>query len=363
MPLESQVDAQIFGEIAKGRGGHALHDVELPPEARQAYEDLSLRAQDLIRSARSAVSGLPHIHFGFVRHAEVNAFATCTQGRYFIGVNTGLVFLLRMLIGRILADRALFAWVGNALEERTDLPRIKFYVPHADQMWASEELVSPRNELRRVYAHHITDRALMFFVGHEIAHISRGHVDYWQRERGASVYSERLDETMAEALLFERQCLEWDADTQSIMTSVNSLRDTQESAGFEGFSWGSGSRDSASLFRDWSVVIAIVFRMMGDRRVSDIDLRKAHPPLLSRWQLADAVGRWGIDLFWPAEEREAARSGIGEGLREAARAFAAIVENVLKDAPELPPAEHLVKLQNYWNDVLVGKVRPYSYEF
>src|ERR1700726_4275939 len=145
MCLNPTADAEIFGDIAKGRRAHALQDVELPPEARHYYEDLRSRAQDLIESARSAVSGLPPIYFDFVLHPEVNAFATREQGRYFIGVHTGLVFLLRLLIGRMLFDGALFPWIGNPSEERTDLPPITFYVPHADQMWASEELSTPRN--------------------------------------------------------------------------------------------------------------------------------------------------------------------------------------------------------------------------
>jgi len=262
--------AQIFGDIAKGRRAHALQDVELPAEAKRYYEDLSLRAEDLITSARSAVSGLPPIHFGFVLHSEVNAFATREQGHYFIGVHTGMVFLLRLLIGRMLSDAAFFPRIGSPSEERADLPLIKFYVPHADQMWSSEELALPRNEVRRHYAHYITDRALMFFVGHEIAHISRGHVDYWRQECGRSVYSEGSDESVTEAI--ERQCLELDADQRSVKTSVHSIRDMQSSAGFGGLPWSGGPGDTASLFRDWSVAIAIIFRLLGNQRISDINL-------------------------------------------------------------------------------------------
>jgi hypothetical protein len=363
MSLNPAAAAQIFRDIAKRRRAHALQDVELPAEAKRNYKDLSLRAEDLITSARSAVSGLPPIHFGFVLHSEVNAFATREQGHYFIGVHTGMVFLLRLLIGRMLSDASLFPGIGSPSEERADLPVIRFYVPHADQMWSSEELALPRNEVRRHYAHFIMDRALMFFVGHEIAHISQGHVDYWQQEYGRSVYSEGSDESLTEAMLIERQCLELDADRRSVMTSVNSIRDTQSSAGFGGLPWSGGPGDTASLFHDWSVAIAIVFRLLGDQRISDINPKKAYPPLLSRWQYAEALARCGIDLFWPAEEREAARSSIVAGRHDVIRAFATIIGNALQEAPEQPPADHLKMLHDYWNEVLVQKVRPYSYEF
>ena len=224
------------------------------------------------------MSGLPPIYFGFVLHPEVNAFATREQGRYFIGVHTGLVFLLRLLIGRMLSDRALFPWIGDPTEERTDLPRINFYVPHADQMWASEELVTPRNETRRLYADFIEDSALRFFVGHEIAHISQGHVDYWQQERGGSVYSERSDASVDEAILIERQCLELNAGMRSTMANVSSIRDAQASAEFEDLPWIDGSGDTASLFRDWAIAITIVFHLLGDQQVSDINQKRhIHP--------------------------------------------------------------------------------------
>ena len=360
MPSDTSADHEIFANIAQERSTQALREVRLPPEARRGYDQLCLRAEDLIESARNSVSGLPSIYFDFVHHPEVNAFATREQGRYFIGVHTGLVFLFRLLIGRMLSDRALFPWIGDVSEERTDLPRIDFYVPHADQMWASEELVTPQNEVRRQYAIFIEDRALMFFVGHEIAHISQGHVDYWQHERGVAVYSERSDDG---ATLIERQSLELDADRRSVMTSVNSLRDMQASPEFKGLPWIEGPRDTASLFRDWAVVIAIVFRLVGDQRVSDVNLRRSHPPLLSRRLYAQGVGQYGVDLFWPATEREAARSSIREGTREVSRAFATIIGNALEELPAFPPLEYIMMLQDYWNEVLLEKVRPYSYEF
>lgn len=337
MPPDTSADHQIFANIAQKRGAQALRGVGLPPEARHEYEQLYLRAEDLIGSARNAVSGLPPIYFDFVLHPEVNAFATREQGRYFIGIHTGLVFLLRLLIGRMLSDRAFFPWIGDAAEERPDLPQIDFYVPHADQMWASEELATPQNLVRHQYAAFIEDRALMFFVGHEIAHISNGYVDYLRHERGLAVYSERTDDSADGDALIERQSLELDADRRSVMASVNSLRDTQASAEFEGLPWIEGPRDTASLFRDWAVAIAIVFRLVGDQRVSDVNLRRSHPPLLSRWLYARGMGQQGVDLFWPAEEREAALTSIREGKREAGRAFAKIIGNALEEPPAFPP--------------------------
>jgi hypothetical protein len=203
----------------------------------------------------------------------------------------------------------------------------------------------------------------MFFVGHEIAHISRGHVDYWQRERGQSTYSENSEESVATAMLIERQCLELDADRRSVMTSVNSLRDTQSEASFKGLPWSGGASHAGSLFRDWSVAIAIVFRLLGDHRICDTNLRKAYPPLLSRWRYAEAIARYGIDRFWPIEEREAALSSIVAGRHDLARAFGTIIGNAVREEPEPPPADHLSMLQNYWNHTLLQKVSPYSYEF
>lgn len=177
-----------FAEIAAARNGRARRGAPLPDEVHRYYDELTSRVEGLIQSARSVVPGLPPIYFDFVIRPEVNAFAARRGGAFFIGVNTGLVFLLRLLTGRMLSDRGLFPWVGNPKDEDPQVPKIQTYTAHADQMWASEEVVEPRGKMRRAYANHLTDRALMFFVGHEIAHISRGHVGYLEHEKGVSEY-------------------------------------------------------------------------------------------------------------------------------------------------------------------------------
>jgi hypothetical protein len=356
--------AEIFARIARRYGGPAVRSSTLPADAIASYHALSLRADDLINTARETFPKLPAIYFDFVIQPEVNAFATREDGLYFIGVNTGIAFLLRLLTGRMLSDSSLFPWVGDASVERADLPKIDFYVPHADQMWASEELFTPRDPVRRLYIEHLADRALMFFVGHEITHILHGHVGYLQDKRGLRVYSELPELNYEQELALERQALELDADRRSAQTSVDSIRATQRDSAYSGMPWQGDIGDTAAMFREWAVVTALVYRMFGDQIVSDTNLSKSYPPLLSRWRYAEGIARFGIDQFWPADEREAASSAIDIGRREVLRAFATIIANSpLEAAPQDPPAEHLMMLQDHWNKVVLEKVRPYAYAF
>ncbi|MEQ7874255.1 hypothetical protein ABDK56_09670 [Sphingomonas sp. ASV193] len=356
-------DEEIFRRIAASRG-QPVDDLDLPQGDRQNFAALSARARDLIESARRAVTGIPEIHFGFVRNATINAFAAKSDGRYFVGVHTGVAALLRLLTGRMLADPGLFPLIGDPSRERADLPRIAFYAPHADQMLASEDLVMPCDPLRQAYMDHLVDRALMFFVGHEIAHIANGHVDYLREGRGLSALEEDDGTPVDDERLLERRVLEFDADRRSIMASVNSLRDTQFAPGFEGMAWGEGADDAATMFRDWSAAISILFRMFGDPALADTRRAQAYPPLLVRWQSALAHARYGIDRFWPGAQHAAALEALAEGRREVARAFATIAGNSAPEVlPTAPPPDYLDGLQNYWNDVLLERVRPYAYEF
>src|SRR5690242_8163823 len=120
-------EAEIFRQIVIQRQRRALDYEQLRPEIRRSYDLIKLRARDLIGSAQADVAGLPPIYFDFVVDPQVNAFATRKEGRYFIGLNTGLVFLLRLLITRMLADPTLFPRVGDPSVEATDLPQIERY--------------------------------------------------------------------------------------------------------------------------------------------------------------------------------------------------------------------------------------------
>ncbi|WP_028218085.1 M48 family metalloprotease [Paraburkholderia oxyphila] len=369
MPLSQSSDTEIFRrEIA--RFGLPLIREEVPPRGRAYYDEIAEQAEDLIAQARHAVEGLPPIYFDFIRNPQVNAVAFRAGNRYFIGVYTGLLFMLRMVIGRMLADSKVFPSIGDTTQERNDLEPLQSYVMNADSMNQTNALSSPRDGLRWAYAHFLTHQAIMFFVGHEITHISRGHVDYLLEKRDVRYSSESSGSPRDdEELRLERQCLEQDADRRSIIARMSSLRVTLDRHDSAPLPWAPKADATWHLLRDWNVSLSILFRLFGDIRFSRSDLTEAnYPPLPIRRLYSEVVASWEVQKKWPRGMKIPVSDAFNEGRTEAELGFATILGEPLSMAGvELAKTKvarkHAMDLQEYWNKIVIDRVRPYSYEF
>jgi hypothetical protein len=366
---ENSRNAEIFRRATLG-WGIAYNPDLMPGPVKASYEDIAARADDLIQSARDAVPGLPVIHFDFIVNGHINVYAFRAADRYFIGMNTGTLYMLRLIIGRMLADPRLFPSIGDPAEEVSDLKPIQNYFPDADRMYMTNDLLAPRNADRRAYAEFLEDQALMFYVGHEITHIAHGHVDYLREKRGLSQYSEIsvIGADDAEAKL-ERQCLEQDADRRSILARISSLREQQTSPDHPGLPWAGGDKTAKRLIGDWIISIGIVFRLFGDKQFNAYQSREAYyPPLPLRRRCAETVAKWGIETGWDATLRTAASEAMHQGRRETDNAFATILDQSatteeIDESLIKAGTDHLMRLQDYWNSTMVEKLRPYSYAF
>jgi hypothetical protein len=361
--------SKVFLRETAAVGGPLPRDL-LPERAKNFYDEIAGRADDLIGRAREAIDGLPPIHFGFIHNGEINAVAFRSDEQYFIGIYTGLLYMLRLVIGRMLADARTFPSIGDPSEEVGDLGPIADYVPHADVMNTLNTLYIPRNAVRRAYAEYIQDQAVMFFVGHEIAHISRGHVDYLSQNRGIPQSRELSDFGAEDAeLRLERQCLEQDADRRSIISRIDSLRVTQQNPKHAGPPWAVGDKSPGPMIRAWNVSLSILFRLFGDVRFSPSELSRAnYPPLSLRRLYAEVVGKWQIETAWDNSLHAVATAAFNVSRIEAEEAFAIILGKPMsmdgfKDAMSPTGVEHAMRLQDYWNSIMVEKLKPYSYEF
>jgi hypothetical protein len=181
-------DAEVFHEETKQSGGRLDREI-LPDAANALFAEIEERASDLIETARRAMPLLPPIHFDFVFNGAINAVAFKSHNHYFIGLNTGTAFMLRFVIGRMLSDRRFFQFIGNPNDE-DELEPLSGYSSDAEQMYEKEPLSIPNDNLRASYAWFLQDQAIMFFLGHEITHITHGHVDYLKAKRGADFATE-----------------------------------------------------------------------------------------------------------------------------------------------------------------------------
>jgi hypothetical protein len=363
-------DAEIFDIETSYTGGRWAYE-HLPEQIREAYVEVAERAVDLIDSARRALPQLPPIHFDFIHDGKVNALAFKAKDRYFIGVTTGTLYMLRMVIGRMLSDPRTFVFVGQPNSEDADLPPVSNYIPDADAMADQEKAVlTPNDKARASFAWYLADQAIMFLVGHEIAHITRGHVDYLATKGGVG-FKAQLEwlRKNGSAATLERQCLEMDADRRSILSRIDSLRLAHSNPVRLRPPWSPDSYEVGPIIRDWSASLNLLFRLFGDVRFSLSELNQLmYPPLPVRRALCDI---WALGItqeIWDPTLKEVVAEGLLHGRSYVEYAFADILDEQvstegLKTAMGKMGQDHMLKLVDHWNTNLVQSVKPFSYEF
>src|SRR5205823_3004012 len=135
----------------------------------EGYKHIRRFAEELVSSARGFINELPPIHVDFVANGMVNAFAFKEEDCYFVGINTGTVFMLEFLFMRMLSDPRLFPNIGIPSEE-TAQPDLTKCIPSAGEMASAGYRSShPKNRARHYYASLMFEQAMLFLVGHELA--------------------------------------------------------------------------------------------------------------------------------------------------------------------------------------------------
>ena len=236
--------------------------------------------------------------------------------------------MLRLVIGRMLADPRIFTAIGDTQEERSDLQPLRYYSLDADEMLLNNAMpMEPNNKLRAGYAYFLQDQALMFLIGHEIAHISRGHVDYLAGKYGSG-FAAALDWFWHQNHhdLIERQCLEMDADGRSIVSRIDSLKLTSQDLSASGIPWAPTADVPDQLISDWVVSVNILFRLFGDIRFSHSELNSSgYPPIPIRRALCESVAWGAITQIWNDKLESVARRALQFGRNQVEEAFAHIL--------------------------------------
>ena len=205
--------------------------------------------------------------------------------------------MLQLVFSRMLSDAGLFPNIGDPNRESHDLPPLKGYVPDAQRM--SDVGIRPNRPTtapRAAYECVLFHEAVLFLLGHEIAHITRGHVDYLASKSGASLISEMEFNGDDEEAIIERQAIEADADRRSVWSSVASIELTLATPNLRRPPWlPSGQRGLSDLIFDWAFPMNSLFRLFGDKRFNPADLEtNAYPPLPLRRMMATSTAYVGL---------------------------------------------------------------------
>jgi hypothetical protein len=364
-------NGEVFDRIAKGCGyrGRLDREKRAGTPAGELYAGIARQAEELIASARQSVPRLPHIHFDFVYNGEVNAFACKENDQYFIGITSGTFVLLQLILCRMLSDSRLLAHAGDSAREASDLPRLAWFVPDADQIAKGGMRISrPKTEPRWQYSCHLLSQAALFIIGHEIAHITRGHVDYLNLKTGTPLLPEIGWNKSEPIPLIERQALEGDADQRSLMSRLSSIRDTATTQGQTAPSWLTGPPTVEQMLFDCVFSIDLVFRLFGDIRFVGEDLTAAsYPPLPLRRAMLRMVAFMCVQEVWGSDMKAVATSALRSSAIEVESAFATITGESLSargmdDAFGPEGRAHMKLLADCWSAGLRDRLAPFAYE-
>lgn len=361
-------EQEIFDRVCVDyKLGHRL-DIENYPDvpAAPAYAHTRKVAQELIDSARAMFPKLLPIHFDFVNDGSVNAWALRDKDRYFIGLTAGAMCMLHLILNRMLANPRTFPNLGQPEAEDPNLPPVPWHIPDAERLFnAGVRPILPKCHARMLYANHLADQALMFLVGHEIAHITRGHVDYLASTSGYAFLAELGWRGTAQGRL-ERQVIEADADRRSVFARCHSMLGTAHIAGDTFPSWATSPLPAEAWQFDWAFAVNTLFRLFGDARFSGIDLNaQPYPPLPLRRRMAMDTAFDLLVRAWGEQRKHDALHVLVSAVNATETSFSAVgadsSEGGLKESDTTAAREHIDRIGEYWNE-LCNRLKPFSYE-
>ena len=110
-------DVEVFDRFVTAHGLGTRYE----PKTKMTFEHWNRTyghiyryADHLIGSARALIPSLPPIYFDFIYSPKMNAVAFKDEGRYFIGMTTGLRFMAEFVFFRMLSDSRMFSNIGNS---------------------------------------------------------------------------------------------------------------------------------------------------------------------------------------------------------------------------------------------------------
>jgi hypothetical protein len=327
--------AEVYDQAARSFGyDRRLVRENLPPTARNGFDQTADVAEELIASARVLVPTLPPIHFDFFWEGTVNALVFKHEGEYFIGVNTGTVVLLHLIFCRMLSDQQLLSHIGDPASESPDVPLLLRLLPDAERMYQSGDLVAcrPQTEARLLYAHHLQAEAMRFLVGHEIAHITLGHVDYLNSANGTAVFSEVSLKDNGPTGHLERQAIEVEADSRAIFANLLSIVQTLKESGDLKVPWTEeGGPTAPGMMFDCSFAVNTLFRVFGDQRMTGVDTSVPYPPVPLRRLMLTTVMLGFAEHNWKELYEEFVKPATKLAVGQTELAYAAITGDELSE--------------------------------
>jgi hypothetical protein len=350
---------EAFDIACQKRGLGKRLDIENYPNVPAApiYAHTRELAVELIDSVLEHLPAASPIHFDFIEEPNVNAYAFKDGGKYFIGINAGAVLMLHLVIDYIFASNQTFPSIGNVQAERDTLPAVNWSnVNAANLFYEGVRPIGAISNARVMLGKMIADQALMFLVGHEIAHITRGHVDFLSSVMGIDYVSEKQMPQLEDDRLV-RQAIEADADRRSVYARCYSMHLAATQNANTTPIW-SETPLTEQEFQYYSLFATnVIFRLFGDRQFSLDDLDEQwYPPLAIRRRMAMDYAENLMQSNWPPNSDDQIREAVLGSVKACEVSFTAIGAEAAKggfaQAFTLESAEHIRKIGRTYQHIV-----------
>ncbi|MCB0652492.1 MAG: hypothetical protein KDC85_14545, partial [Saprospiraceae bacterium] len=259
------IESRIEEEIRKAGGRLDLDELE-----KEQSDYFSLQLSRFRQAANFIVKQAPSIEcieVDLIDNYGFNAFAKGEKGKYFIGLNRGLLATISLIFSRLFADKEFIPYIGDVNNEENNLPLIENLSPNFEATVDNLPLFNPpKDPTRRETARLFSWLAFDLILAHELGHIIRGHADLYESK--GNFHLDEIEIIKANrAFKLERKTLEMDAD----MWACNMLLTTELSRctgklGIPGEHWKWSYERPGVILLNFSLIVSTVFKLFGDRR-------------------------------------------------------------------------------------------------
>lgn len=145
------------------------------------------------------------LKFGIVNTAKIGGFACVGEEDIdFIGIHFGTISLVSAIFTRMLSNPSILSHVGNASLETN--AGYAYFIPALEDL-RNFSPCRPACPIRSAFSKHLTLTGLDFIFGHEITHITNGHLGIINKAEHKD-----LEKRRAKLTPLEKQAIELDAD-------------------------------------------------------------------------------------------------------------------------------------------------------
>jgi len=237
--------------------------------------DLRIKCQQTI----SQYSSLD-IYFDFIDNEAVNAIATKFEGSYFIGIYVGTIKVFGYLARKIASHPKTLFDFGNPSMETNFSKVYNAIIKNANHIIEDDPPAWPATDERQKLCILIYQQSILNILFHEIAHIVNGHIDYVQLLNiGYLEEVQNGKSNLSQMRSLDIQTLEIDADGSSALRTLQELWAIFDS---DEDNFKCILHDYRSLFKLWSFVRFMCWRVMENSYVGQDLLGITHPPTAIR---------------------------------------------------------------------------------